>query len=70
MKLLLVHNDYGKYSGEEAVVDKMAAMMTAAGWDVAQLRMSTAGARENLAGKIASLNICCLNGILCAVSEC
>ena len=24
MKLLLVHNDYGKYSGEEAVVDKMA----------------------------------------------
>lgn len=52
MKLLLVHNDYGKYSDEEAVVDKMAAMMAAAGWDVAQLRMSTAGARENLAGKI------------------
>ena len=23
MKILLVHNNYGKYSGEEAVVDKM-----------------------------------------------
>lgn len=51
-KLLLVHNDYGKYSGEEAVVDKMAAMQQANGWQVAQLRMSTADARENLPGKI------------------
>ena len=24
MKLLMVHNEYGKYSGEEAVVDRMA----------------------------------------------
>ena len=27
MKILLVHNNYGKYSGEEAVVDKMAAIL-------------------------------------------
>ena len=27
MKILIVHNNYGKYSGEEAVVDKMATML-------------------------------------------
>jgi glycosyltransferase involved in cell wall biosynthesis len=52
MKVLLVHNEYGKYSGEEAVVDKMAAMLQALGYEVAQLRLSTAGARENLSGKM------------------
>lgn len=52
MKILLVHNEYGKYSGEEAVVDKMAVMLAAQGHDVAQLRRTTAGARESLAGKI------------------
>lgn len=52
MKILLVHNDYGKYSGEEAVVDKMAAMLTKRGHTVVQLRRSTAGVRESLAGKI------------------
>jgi glycosyltransferase involved in cell wall biosynthesis len=52
MKVLLVHNDYGKYSGEEAVVDKMAVMLSGLGYDVAQLRMSTANARENISGKI------------------
>lgn len=52
MKILLVHNDYGKYSGEEAVVDKMAVILSGLGNDVAQLRMSTADARESLSGKI------------------
>ena len=51
MKVLLVHNDYGKYSGEEAMVDKMATMLSEQGFDVAQLRMTTAGARENIVGK-------------------
>ena len=31
MKVLIVHNDYGKYSGEESVVDKMAAMLRSHG---------------------------------------
>lgn len=52
MKILLVHNDYGKYSGEEAVVDKMAAMLASHGHDVAQLRMSSEGARDTLGGKM------------------
>lgn len=28
MKVLIVHNDYARYSGEEAVVDKMAILAT------------------------------------------
>lgn len=52
MKILLVHNDYGKYSGEEAVVDKMRDIFISLGHEVAQLRMSTAQARESLGGKI------------------
>lgn len=52
MKILLVHNNYGKYSGEEAVVDKMATMLQSLGYDVAQLRMSTEGLRDSTVGKI------------------
>ncbi|MDE6007401.1 MAG: glycosyltransferase family 4 protein [Muribaculaceae bacterium] len=54
MKILIVHNDYGAYSGEEAVVDKMALMLAEAGHSVSQLRMSTAGLRDSLKGKIAA----------------
>lgn len=61
MKILLVHNDYGKYSGEEAVVEKMALMLAEQGYEVAQLRMSTAGARENLRGKIRGF----VSGVYC-----
>lgn len=61
MNVLLVHNEYGKYSGEEAVVDKMAAMLSMQGYNVAQLRMSTADARENIKGKIRGF----ISGIYC-----
>ena len=61
MKILLVHNDYGKYSGEEAVVDKMAVMFGQMGHEVAQLRMTTAGARESLFGKVRGF----VSGIYC-----
>lgn len=61
MKVLLVHNDYGKYSGEEAVVDKMAGMLGGLGHEVAQLRMTTAGARESLGGKIRGF----VSGVYC-----
>ena len=61
MKVLLVHNDYGKYSGEEAVVDKMATMLSEMGHSVAQLRMTTAGARESISGKIKGF----VSGIYC-----
>lgn len=52
MKILLAHNDYAKYSGEEAVVDKMAAIFKSLGHEVVSLRKSTAGDRDNLAGKL------------------
>lgn len=52
MKILIVHNNYGKYSGEEAVVDKMAAMLTSHGHEVAFYRRTTEGVRESAVGKI------------------
>lgn len=52
MKILIVHNSYGKYSGEEAVVDKMADMLTSHGHEVAFYRRTTEGVRESAVGKI------------------
>lgn len=49
---MIVHNDYGKYSGEEAVVDKMAAMLRSHGHEVAFYRLTSAGSRESLGGKV------------------
>lgn len=46
MKILLVHNDYGKYSGEEAVVDKMAALLTAHDNKVFFYRLSSKNALD------------------------
>lgn len=59
MKILIVHNNYGKYSGEEAVVDKMAAMLREHGHAVAFYRLSSEESRDSLAGKI--------KGFLCGI---
>ena len=52
MKILLVHNNYGKYSGEEAVVDKMSHIFSEHGHEVCFYRSTTEGSRESLFGKI------------------
>ena len=52
MKILIVHNNYGKYSGEEAVVDKMASMLSQHGHEVTFFRMSSESVRDSLTGKI------------------
>lgn len=52
MKVLLIHNRYGKYSGEEAVVDKMAAMFQKHGHDISFYQTSSEGTRESLKGRI------------------
>ena len=52
MKILIVHNNYGKYSGEEAVVDKMATMLQEHGHKVCFYRMTSEGSRDSLGGKI------------------
>ena len=59
MKILLVHNNYGRYSGEETVVDKMARMLCEHGHEVCFYRLTTEGSRETVLGKI--------RGFLCGV---
>lgn len=41
MKILIIHNAYGKYSGEEAVVDRMYAMLTRHGHSVVKYSRSS-----------------------------
>lgn len=52
MKILMVHNDYGKYSGEEAVVDRFIADGRRAGYEIETLRRTSKFARENIIGQI------------------
>ena len=52
MKVLIVHNDYGRYSGEEAVVDQMAVMFGHLGYEVAFFRRTSEGSRDALGGKV------------------
>lgn len=52
MKILIVHNNYGKYSGEEAVVDKMAEMFRRHGNEVFFYRKTTEGVRESFCGNV------------------
>lgn len=65
MKVLLVHNNYGAYSGEEAVVDRMVGIFSGLGYEVAQLRMTTEGARDSVSGKIRGFiaGIYCPSGV-------
>ena len=51
MKILIVHNDYGKPSGEEAVVDKMKTLLEKQGIEVCYYRCSSETLKNNLAGK-------------------
>lgn len=50
MKILIVHNDYGEFSGEEAVVDRMIADGRRAGYEIETLRRSSKFARESFWG--------------------
>lgn len=52
MKILLVHNDYGKYSGEEAVVDRMIADRRKAGYEIETLRRTSKFSRDNFWGRV------------------
>ena len=52
LKILEVHNDYGAYSGEEAVVDRMIADFRSMGHEVVTLRRTSEGLRDSLFGKI------------------
>ena len=52
MKILIVHNDYGRYSGEEAVIDRMIEDLRKRGHHVQTLRRSSEHSRDRLLGKI------------------
>ena len=51
MKILIVHNSYGRYSGEEAVVDRTAAMFRSMGHEVVLYQKTTEGSRDSLWGQ-------------------
>ena len=55
MKILLVHNNYGAYSGEEAVVDQQISLFTQMGHQVSVYRKTTEGARGSLLGNLSGL---------------
>lgn len=61
MKILLAHNNYGAYSGEEAVVDRMDGIFRQLGHEVVQLRMSTEDVRDTFSGKLRTF----FSGIWC-----
>ncbi|MBN9384094.1 MAG: glycosyltransferase family 4 protein [Chitinophagaceae bacterium] len=52
MKILIAHNDYGRPSGEEAVVDHMDLMMRSHGHQTCFYRPSTARHRSGLVNKV------------------
>lgn len=51
MRILVVHNDYGRYSGEETVVDRMIHDLSSLGHEVDTLRPSSQHHRDTLWGK-------------------
>lgn len=51
MKILIAHNSYGRYSGEEAVVDRTAAMFRSMGHEVVLYQKTTEGSRDSLWGQ-------------------
>ena len=52
MRILIVHNDYGKYSGEEAVVDRMIADGRQAGYEIETLRRTSKNLRDKFLGRV------------------
>lgn len=61
MKILVVHNEYGKRSGEEAVVEEMERIFAGMGCEVRRLRMTTADSRDSLGGKVRAF----VSGVYC-----
>ncbi len=55
MKLLLIHNNYGVYSGEEVVFDKQVALFREMGHEVVVYRKTTEGLRDTLWGDFKGL---------------
>ena len=65
MKILMVHNDYGRYSGEEFVVDRFIADGRKSGITIETLRRTSKFSRDNLFGKVRGFfaGIYCVEGV-------
>lgn len=55
MKILIIHNNYGAYSGEEAVVDKQIALFWELAHDVMVYRKTSENIRNTIKGNISGL---------------
>ncbi len=55
MNILIIHNEYGAYSGEEAVVDRQISLFQELGHAVRVYRKTSAGQRGTLLGNIKGL---------------
>ncbi|GHU69589.1 glycosyl transferase [Bacteroidia bacterium] len=55
MKILLIHNNYGVYSGEERVVDQQIRLFHEMGHEVAVFRKTSEGLRDTLWGNLSGL---------------
>jgi Glycosyltransferase len=55
MKILLIHNNYGVYSGEETVVDRQMALFKEMGYEVTIYRKTTEGVRGTAWGSLKGL---------------
>jgi glycosyltransferase involved in cell wall biosynthesis len=55
LHILIIHNNYGVYTGEETVVDRQIALFTANGFTVRTYRKTTEGARGTWLGNIRGL---------------
>ena len=54
MKLLIIHNKYGKYSGEEAVVDAQINLLKSKGYEVITYFRSSEELENMANGKISA----------------
>ena len=61
MKILMVHNEYGIYTGEEAAVDGLGDLFSANGHEVIPFKKSTRGRRDGLSNKLNAF----FSGIYC-----
>ena len=54
MKILLVHNEYGKFSGEEAVVENLSQLLNENGHEAAHFRRSSFEIPQMFLGNVRS----------------
>jgi len=65
VRILFIHNDYARYSGEEHACEAMASLLTANGHDVAWYRRSSAGIGGSIAAQVKAFFSALHNPLAC-----